>query len=850
MRCLAHHRRGTSLAVLLLTLVALAGCHSPTTGVQKSGKTAGELSAMAAEALGGLEGTVLVAAPATGRLLAAVNSRLAFEQSFPPGSAIKPFSALAALAAGRISLDWRHRCQGGMRDDTGNLLCSHPQIDHPLGLDGALAYSCNDYFLALGERLSQPVFHDYLRRFGFGMRTGVNAVEWPGRIAPGDDRLRGAIGEGAGLLVTPVQLLRAYLGVVTGGRLCRPHLGDVTPVECRAVHPAIPEPHRRAIIEGMRGVVDYGTAAQTGLASSEKQVFGKTGTATASNGFRRHGWFVGFTTDRGNGIPAPSEIELGVVVFLRRGTGAEAAAVAARLLRARVSLQPITVATVSHPLPGEKVRVALRGAVRELPLEDYVTGVVLAENGREREREALRSQAVVARTFALGNRGRHAGDGYDLCSTTHCQRFAILAGAATSQAARAVAATAGEVLREPSGGVAEVYYHAACGGRTSSIASVWGVRAAPSWLRGVSDPLCLGRQDRRWEDRLTREQIEQALRTDPATRTIGRLRRLTISDNDPAGRAVSLTIDGDRRVHLPAWDFKLILGRTLGWNVLKSTLFELIQDRNGYVFRGRGLGHGLGLCQDGSHELARRGRSYRQILNHYFPGAVLRAEIAGPSAVPALRLIPASYQTQPSDDRRILRHGNVRWVVSPGLAPGQLERLRRILERARRDLSTRTGREIDPPLEIHLHPTTTAFIAASGQSGYAAGAFEPRRTGAPGRIDLQPPGILARRGLLESTLRHELVHATLDHLNRGTPRWLHEGLALHFTGEGPALAAQLKSTPIRIEELERQLRATHGHQRSRALYAQAWREVDRLLRVHGEPALWEMAINAGRSGGI
>jgi hypothetical protein len=189
-------------------------------------------------------------------------------------------------------------------------------------------------------------------------------------------------------------------------------------------------------------------------------------------------------------------------------------------------------------------------------------------------------------------------------------------------------------------------------------------------------------------------------------------------------------------------------------------------------------------------------------------------------------------------------------VVSPGLAPGQLERLRRILERARRDLSTRTGREIDLPLEIHLHPTTTAFIAASGQSGYAAGAFEPRRTGAPGRIDLQPPGILARRGLLESTLRHELVHAALDHLNRGTPRWLHEGLALHFTGEGPALAAQLKSTPIRIEELERQLRATHGQRRSRALYAQAWREVDRLLRVHGEPALWEMAINAGRSGGI
>ena len=64
----------------------------------------------------------------------------------------------------------------------------------------------------------------------------------------------------------------------------------------------------------------------------------------------------------------------------------------------------------------------------------------------------------------------------------------------------------------------------------------------------------------------------------------------------------------------------MIVGRALGWNVIKSSRFDVVRAGANFVFRGTGFGHGLGLCQEGAHALARRGSTYRQILGHYFPG--------------------------------------------------------------------------------------------------------------------------------------------------------------------------------------------------------------------------------------
>src|SRR5205823_11940338 len=77
---------------------------------------------------------------------------------------------------------------------------------------------------------------------------------------------------------------------------------------------------------------------------------------------------------------------------------------------------------------------------------------------------------------------------------------------------------------------------------------------------------------------------------------------------------------GERRRLLRGWDFKIIVGRTLGWNLLKSSRFDVARAGSSFVFRGTGFGHGLGLCQAGAHRMASRGASYREILRQYFPG--------------------------------------------------------------------------------------------------------------------------------------------------------------------------------------------------------------------------------------
>src|SRR5262249_15924320 len=93
---------------------------------------------------------------------------------------------------------------------------------------------------------------------------------------------------------------------------------------------------------------------------------------------------------------------------------------------------------------------------------------------------------------------------------------------------------------------------------------------------------------------------------------------------DEAGRAEFITLEGEQRKTIRGWDFKIIVGRVLGWDVLKSSRFEVSRSGSSFVFRGSGFGHGLGPCQEGAHVMATRGASYQKILDKYFPGTVAK----------------------------------------------------------------------------------------------------------------------------------------------------------------------------------------------------------------------------------
>jgi penicillin-binding protein 2 len=163
----------TVLAVALLSSCAArqpqpaANSPQPASALSESELDAA-LQKTAEESLGDREGAVIVIDPQNGRLRAVVNPRLAFEQTFPPGSAIKPFTALAALRAGLVSREFRHQCQKRYARDDFEIVCSHPASNSPFSLSQALAYSCNDFFARVGERLSEGSFNSTLNGFGFG----------------------------------------------------------------------------------------------------------------------------------------------------------------------------------------------------------------------------------------------------------------------------------------------------------------------------------------------------------------------------------------------------------------------------------------------------------------------------------------------------------------------------------------------------------------------------------------------------------------------------------------------------------------------------------------------------------
>lgn len=840
------------------------------------------LARAATEALGDLEGAVLVMDPHTGRLRAVVNPRLAFEQAFPPGSTIKSFTALTAMRAGLLDNESRTMCQGRFTGENLDIVCSHPKSKMPFNLPQALAFSCNYFFATMSSRLSFDAFRSTLASAGFGSKTGVNASgESAGKIGGGEWRVRDLLGEGDNLLVTPIQLLTAYCALMNGGHVFRPQLADgenFNPEVRATLH--IESSQRASLIEGMRGAIRYGTAEKSGLASLPKFIFGKTGTSTSSNGFRRQGWFVSFAADAKSASEAtPESLQLALLVFIKRSHGSEAAQVSRRVFEEFVKNREGEAAVAregKRPGDGEtgrggepasvRVKVISENRIVTISLEDYVLGVLSLEAAVEDEPEALKAQAIVSRTYALKNLGRHSSEGFDLCSNTHCQQYMSTEGRASENLRRAVSDTRGEVLLESSGRLAETYFHAACGGMTANIEALWGT-PGPSYLGGVRDDYCATMPNHDWTDEIPAPKLAGALASDPLTASGKTIHDIVVTRKDPTGRAELISIEGERRRQVRGWDFKLIVGRTLGWNLLKSSRFSVQRRGSVFVFRGSGFGHGLGLCQNGAHVMARRGASCEQILDHYFPGTTRRtnAKTQGredakaitrsadqPWNFASLRPCAFALEFALESGRRSLSSEHFRVSYPAVLGHTEIEAVLRTLEAARLDMLVRTGSAAlslpHSAVDVVIHETTDDFIAATGQSWWVAGSTHGRR------IELQPLGVLRRRRVLSSTLRHEYTHTVIEATGQGrTPRWLAEGLAIAFAGEGPSLL-RFRPPPRRLslDELERRLASPHSASEMRSLYASAYVAVRALIQKEGEAAVWrrlKVESTAARSAG-
>lgn len=255
----------------------------------------------------------------------------------------------------------------------------------------------------------------------------------------------------------------------------------------------------------------------------------------------------------------------------------------------------------------ETIRVASGKGVVELPLEDYVAGVVSGEMPASFPAEAQKAQAVAARSYALTRKieAQAAGRDHDIGSGVLAQVFAGKPGAAARAAARA---TAGEVLvagMEP----VEAYFHAVCGGRTEAGLPAIG-RDLP-YLAPVECGRCAGAPGARWTVEIPARDLARAagLRGDA---TAARVAARTAT-----GRAERVEIEaGGKTASLAAAELR----QRLGFSRLPSLAFDVRAAKGAFAFAGSGQGHGAGLCQWGAAGLAREGKSYREILAHYYPG--------------------------------------------------------------------------------------------------------------------------------------------------------------------------------------------------------------------------------------
>ena len=809
----------------------------------------------AAAALADREGSILVMNPRDGRIRTVINPRLAFEQAFPPGSAIKPFTALVAMRSGLADNDTRIACGRTFKRDDYQVICSHKRLNNSLKLHHALAYSCNYYFANVAERMNAAGFFSTLDSFGFGQRTGVNATEASGELKQSEWRVSTAIGNDENVLVTPVQLLTAFTALVNGGQLLRPRIAEANQFAAQEIRALNLNPQQRAVLlEGMQGCTNFGSASEAGLDKLPYDVIGKTGTSGASNGFRTQGWFVSFLLNRKSAKTVESnDLNLAVVVLLKRAHGSEAATVAASFYRQLIFAETATPQTenpkskIQNP-KSVQVHLVRENQMVEVELEDYVRGVLAAEASVETELEALQAQAIVSRTFALKNLNRHKAEGYDFCSLTHCQRYVNqLAEHNKALILQASDATSGQVLRDDRGQIADVYFHAACGGMTTNLEAVWGA-PSPSYLRSVKDDYCTTMSHKSWAQNIPTKELLRALQSDERSNVGRQLAQIIVTKRDASGRTEFITLEGERRKQVRGWEFALIVNRVLGWNMLKSSRFDVTRTGNGFVFRGSGFGHGLGLCQEGAHVMARRGMSARQIVEQYLPGAnwnsttsrsepLLRYGTGSGSDLVAIHIrtrslpLPVLYRTIASE------HFRLSYPIT--LAKSEVNDVMRVLEAAHNDLTGRLNAASisftqSQLTQVILHPSTNDFVTATGQPVWGAGATRGNV------IHLQPLAVLRKRGIVATTLRHEFAHAALERLgNNRAPRWLLEGLAIHFAGEG-RMYAQV-TDKLDKDVLEKKLSAPAAPAEMRVLYAAAYREVQTLIRTLGEPKAWQKA---------
>jgi stage II sporulation protein D len=244
--------------------------------------------------------------------------------------------------------------------------------------------------------------------------------------------------------------------------------------------------------------------------------------------------------------------------------------------------------------------------INNTDIDKYISGVVMAEGGSGKNLEFFKTQAIIARTYMYKYIDKHLSDGYNVCDNTHCQAFNGMSPDTLLNIA--ALETRGQVILDKDSVLVISAFHSNCGGETSSSNDVW--LSDMPYLKSVFDPYCRTSRNAVWQ------------KSFPETEWVSYLKRSGDQEQiiDPSELSFS---QEERLTDYKAGTFTMPL-RTIRTDLnLRSTFFSVYADGDSVILKGRGYGHGVGLCQEGAMVMATKGFIFRDIINFYYSGVII-----------------------------------------------------------------------------------------------------------------------------------------------------------------------------------------------------------------------------------
>jgi len=248
--------------------------------------------------------------------------------------------------------------------------------------------------------------------------------------------------------------------------------------------------------------------------------------------------------------------------------------------------------------------------INEVDMNDYLCGVIEKEAGKKKHPEYYKTQAVLCMTYWAKARPNHVLEGFELCDGVHCQAY-MGKSSAVPAIINAVASTEGLIACDTSGMPVTAVFHSNCGGETEAAENVWS--SSRPYLKPVKDPYCTSSPNASWTKSVSGDEWIKYLKANG-------FRTDSIKDLSEYG-----FVQENRTKYYKVKNDSIPFVKLRNELKLKSSFFSVTTGEGKITLYGRGYGHGVGMCQEGAMQMAKKGKDFEEILHFYFTGVELKS---------------------------------------------------------------------------------------------------------------------------------------------------------------------------------------------------------------------------------